>query len=112
MVIDTMVFAYSLLRVVPFFEAATAAIECADEVCVPDSFHAEFGNVVWQWVRTKQLAPGRGPEVLADVLPLVTRVVPTPALWHEALRLSSERDHPVYDTLFVALAIAESTKVI
>lgn len=112
MVLDTMVFVYSLLRVSPFHETATGAIEKAEEIWVPDSFHAEFANVVWQWIRSKNVPADRGADLLADVRPLITGVVPTPALWHEALRLSIERDHPVYDTVFVALARAQATKLV
>ena len=57
MVFDTMVFAYALLKTVPFYESAAIALESTREVWVPDSLQAEFVNVLWQWVRAKKISP-------------------------------------------------------
>jgi predicted nucleic acid-binding protein len=45
-VIDTMVFAYALLGVPEFRDDSLAILEATSEVLVPDSFWAEFVNVV------------------------------------------------------------------
>jgi predicted nucleic acid-binding protein len=54
-VIDTMVFAYALLRVENQHEQAISALETAEQIIVPDSLFAELGNVVWQWIQFRQL---------------------------------------------------------
>lgn len=112
MVFDTMVLAYALINVPEFREDAQRAIERAREVVVPDLFHAELVNVVWQWIRARRLNPQAGLDVLQRGEALPTRVVPTRALWEQALALSVARNHPAYDTLFVALAIEMGSKVV
>lgn len=112
MVFDTMVIAYALINVPPFREDAHRALERSREIVVPDLFHAELVNVVWQWIRARRLSLDAGIEVLHRGEALPTRVVPTRALWDRALALSVARNHPAYDTLFVALAIETGSKVI
>ena len=112
MVFDTMVLAYALLNVTEFREEAHRAIERAREVVVPDLFHAELVNVVWQWIRARRLDLDAGLDVLQRGEALPTRVMPTHALWERALALSIARNHSAYDTLFVALAIDIGSKVI
>ncbi len=112
MVIDTMVFAYALLRVEHQYEQATVALEGADQIMVPDSLFAELGNVVWQWIQFQQLPLQTGLEVLADAEALVDKVVPSAWLRELALALAVQTGHPFYDTLFVAAALQEETKLV
>lgn len=112
MVVDTMVFAYALLNVPEFRDEAVAVLGTLDEVFVPDSLHAELANVVWQWVSHTRVSLKDGLDVLADADQLVSRSYLTRGLWEEALVLAADAHHPVYDTLFVALANATGTRVI
>ncbi len=112
MVFDTMVLAYALMNVPEFREDAHRAIERAREVVVPDLFHAELVNVVWQWIKARRLNLDAGLEILQRGEALPTRVVPTQVLWEHALALSVARNHSAYDTLFVALAIEIGSKVV
>ena len=112
MVFDTMVLAYALINVPEFREDSQRAIEGAREIVVPDLFHAELVNVVWQWIRARRLDLAAGLGVLQRGQALPTRVVSTRALWERALTLSVARSHPAYDTLFIALAIEIGSKVV
>ena len=112
MVFDTMVMAYALLNVPEFREDSQRAIEGAREIVVPDLFHAELVNVVWQWIKARRLGLAAGLDALQRGQALPTRVVATPVLWERALMLSVARSHPAYDTLFVALAIEIDSKVV
>jgi predicted nucleic acid-binding protein len=112
MVFDTMVLAYALINVPPFREDAHRALKRSKDIVVPDVFHAELVNVVWQWIRARRLTLDAGLDVLQRGEALPTRVVPTRALWDRALALSVARNHPAYDTLFVALAIETGSKVV
>ena len=111
-VLDSMVIAYALLGVAEFRDEAMRAIEAAKEIWVPDSCRAELVNIVWQWVQFRDVPLETGPAVLWDAEALVTQVVPSPALWDQALAFAVERKHPAYDTLFVALAATKQTKVV
>jgi predicted nucleic acid-binding protein len=112
MVIDTMVFAYALLRVEDKHEQALAALEGAGQIIVPDSLFAELGNVVWQWIQFRQLPLQVGLDVLADAEVLVDKVVPSAWIREMALELAVRAGHSFYDTLFVAAAIQEKTQLV
>jgi predicted nucleic acid-binding protein len=112
MVIDTMVFAYALLRVEDKHEQALAALEEAGQIIVPDSLFAELGNVVWQWIQFRQLPLHIGLEVLADAEALVDKVVSSARIREMALELAVQAGHSFYDTLFVAAAIQEKTQLV
>jgi predicted nucleic acid-binding protein len=112
MVIDTMVFAYALLRVEDKHEQALAALEGAGQIIVPDSLFAELGNVVWQWIQFRQLPLHIGLEVLADAEALVDKVLPSARIREMALELAVQAGHSFYDTLFVAAAIQEKTQLV
>lgn len=107
-----MVLAYALLKTEPFYSSAALAIDSASEVWVPDSLQAEFVNVLWQWVRAKEVPVETAHSALRDLTGLLMYPVSVEDLWEDALDLSLERDHPAYDTLFVALAIQTQQKVV
>lgn len=111
MVVDTMVYAYALLGVPEFREAATATFDDEAPVIVPDTLWAELGNVLWQSVRRHELDPLLAPALMEDAETLTDQVVTAEDLWRPALDLAIEHDHPVYDTLFIALAQREGTRV-
>ena len=111
MVVDTMVFAYALLGVPDYRDAALATLREADPVIVPDSCYAELANVIWQWTRAKEIPEETGHTLLTDAETLIGRSLSTPHLWRQALRLATEADHPAYDTLFIAAAQHEGTLV-
>lgn len=112
MVIDTMVFAYALLRVENYCEQAIAALETAEQIIVPDSLFAELGNVVWQWIQFQQLPIETGLEVLEDAEASIDKIVSTASVRDMALQLAVRANHSFYDALFVAVAIQEEVPVI
>ena len=112
MVIDTMVFAYALLKVEGFHEEALSVLGKASEILVPDSFRAELANVVWQWIKVRGVPLDVGINILRDADSLVTQVISSASLWERALILSVTNNHAVYDTLFIALAERFNTKVV
>ncbi|GBE92670.1 type II toxin-antitoxin system VapC family toxin [Nostoc cycadae] len=112
MVIDTMVFAYALLRVEDRYEQAIAALETVDQIVVPDSLFAELGNVIWQWIQFRQLPLQLGLDTLQDAEALVDVMIPSSQIRDAALRLAVAASHSFYDTLFVATAIQSDTQVL
>lgn len=103
-VVDTMVFAYALLGVTRYREDAAAALESVGAIVVPDTFHSELTNVVWQWLRAEKLAPEVGAECLRDAAALIACVETAESLWERALALALDAQHPAYDMMFVAAA--------
>jgi predicted nucleic acid-binding protein len=103
-VIDTNVVAYALLGATPWAQESTRVLRRAGAILVPDLFRAEFANVLWQTAQAGHIARSTAIDLLDDTESLLTEVVPADQLWIEALSLSMSHAHPVYDTLFVALA--------
>jgi len=112
MVIDTMILAYALLNEKHYGPAALEVIQKADEIIAPDIIRPKTANVIWQWVKWAQLPLNDGLILLEDAELLIDEIIPANQLWYQALELSTEKSHPVYDTLYVALARMKHTKVI
>lgn len=112
MIIDTMVFAYSLLNVEGKCEEATQILAKADVIIVPDSLRVELANVVWQWVKYRDLSEDNAYAVLEDAEALIEQVISSERLWARALQLSIQKDHPAYDTLFIAAAELLNDRVV
>lgn len=105
-VFDTNVIANALIGTSDRAEACLRAIGAASSIAAPDLLLAELANVVWQLAR-------HGVDVdtialLGDVESLVDEIVPTRALWAEAVAMAVALDHPAYDMLFAALASRRS----
>ena len=104
MVVDTMVLAYALLGVEGYKEQTANALELANILEAPDSLKAELTNVVWQWMTRREVSFDLGRQVLRDAMGLVDRYLPVEYCWERAIILSVEKNHPAYDTLFIAAA--------
>jgi predicted nucleic acid-binding protein len=68
--------------------------------------------VVWKLVKAKPIDLEEGVGVFDDAMGLVTERVAAAELWTQTVVLAVERDHPVYDTLFVALAASRGSRVV
>ncbi len=112
MVIDTMVVAYAVFDVRPFRPEVDAVLAQAREVLVPESFLAELTNVAWMYVKRGGTNLATAEAALDDALRYVDRRVPIDDLWHDALKLAVAANHSPYDTLFIALAERERTKLV
>ena len=112
MVVDTMVYAYALLGVTEFRDSASRVFDDHGPICVPDTLWAELANVFWQWVRHRDLDPALALELMTDAEALTDHITSSTSLWRPALELALQHNHPVYDTLFIALAQREGTRVV
>ena len=91
----------------PDTPAALRLAGAGEKLLVPDFWLNEACNVLWLQVRRKLLTPGEAREGLT----LFREVVePTPtghlALHDVALEIGMTISHPIYDTLYVAFALA------
>jgi predicted nucleic acid-binding protein len=86
---------------------AEALARSGEDLLAPDFWLNEASNVLWLQVRRKVLTPDEAREGLAL---LRTQVEPTPTadlgLHEVALDIGLATGHPVYDTLYVAFALA------
>ncbi len=110
-VVDTNVVAYYLLGTMPFVGETRRFWHAVAETVAPAVWEAELANVVWMAIRTGVVAADEGARRLDLAGRLGIRSVPTRTLWHGALLHALESGLPVYDTLFVELALRERLPV-
>ncbi len=111
-IVDTNVLAYYLLRTEPFYAEVRAFWATVQEAWVPDSWRAEFLNVLWLAVRAGVIDPIQAEKRLFLAERLVNKTIPARQVGKAALHLAITHDHPAYDTIFVALAILENVPLV
>lgn len=111
-VVDTNVLAYYLLRTDPFFDETRAFWRNAEEAWAPDSWRAEFLNVLWLACRAGALDAIQAEKTLFLAERLVTKTVSSRQFANSALHLAMVHQHPAYATLFVALAMREDVPLV
>jgi predicted nucleic acid-binding protein len=104
-VVDTNVVAYLLLGTETFVEEARVAFRAVANPLAPAHWEAELTNVIRMAVRSGILPLEEGPVRLRLARRLGVETVPTATLCQGALLRSMASGLPVYNTLFVELAV-------
>jgi predicted nucleic acid-binding protein len=78
----------------------------------PDSFWAEFGNVMWKAVRQRRLLENDARLAISDLGKWRIGTVPLAGLLDEALRIAIANGRSFYDSLYVALAVQSDLELI
>ena len=87
-------------------------VDAEVEFLVPDIFWAEVGNVLWKGTRQRRWRQDEAESVAANMKARAFATVSSLVLLPEALRIAIAHDRPVYDCLYVALAIQSKTDLI
>ena len=104
----------ALRWLVPSHDAAPARVLVADAgvaLHAPDLIWPEVGNALWKYGRAGMDA-ARVLRRLRDFRALPLKITPTHELVDDALVIALELGHPVYDCIYLALAIRESARVV
>jgi predicted nucleic acid-binding protein len=90
-----------------------AALLAWRRLLVPDLFWIETANVLSTKVRRGELASAQAGDAWHDLsqAPVLSRTA-TPDTVAPALRLAQDIRHPVYDCVYLALAVEERCKVV
>ena len=111
-VVDTNVVAYLLLGTEGFGEEARTCFETLSNPVAPAHWEAELANVIWMAVRTGVLPVEEGPVRLGLGRRLGVDSIATTTLCQGALLRAVSTGVPVYDTLFVELAIRSACPLV
>jgi predicted nucleic acid-binding protein len=79
---------------------------------VPDLFWSELANVLWKSVRQKKIPAVRAQQALDATLAQGFRTIPGRDVLSEALTIALHFDRTVYDSLYLAVAVALNTHLI
>lgn len=96
----------------PHAQAARRLLGGSFRLLVPGFFFAEVGNVLWKrWRRGELSAEDIGTTL--DALELVPlRVQSTRTLLPRAIEIATAHGRSVYDSLYLALAVEESARMV
>jgi len=88
------------------------ALEDSAIVLAPSLFQSEVANTLWKYVRAGMLDKQTAMVHLEEALDLVDTLESDQTLVTEALSQSVLHDHPVYDLLYVVLAMRFGSRLI
>ena len=88
------------------------ALQSSQRLAAPDILFSECANTLWKKVRRGELSESDAGEALEVLTDLDLQVLPCRELAQEALMLSLRLDHPVYDCLYLSLALRLETAVV
>ena len=78
----------------------------------PDVLLIECANILWKKVHGREITAGQATERWDALAGSPVALVPSGELLEAALLLSLEIDHPVYDCLYLALAIRSNVPLV
>jgi predicted nucleic acid-binding protein len=93
-------------------QEAERLLSRARELLAPSHWKAELANVLWKAVRLERLSIDMMDAVISTAGELPITSVDVSELWRGAIARGVAANHPVYDTLFVELAVRERTVVV
>jgi predicted nucleic acid-binding protein len=94
-------------------EGSEAAGELAGEpLSAPGLLLAECANVLWVKAQRKEISPQEVFERLDLLRSAPVLLVPVQDLVEDATRLAIELEHPVYDCLYLALAMRQDARLV
>jgi len=78
----------------------------------PDLLVAEFGNVLWKYVRAGEIGAQEADDVLSSLLQTPIWFCPSATLIRSVLEIANQTQRSVCDSLYLALAVAERTTMV
>ncbi len=82
------------------------------ELCCPDLLHPELGNIVWKKTRGGEITSSEARSILRALERVPLAVFPSRALLEAALDLALATRRSVYDSLYLALALALECRLV
>ena len=86
-------------------------LEKSRVVLAPALFHAEVANALWKYLQAGIIDKSTAVTRLTEARDLVDVFESDEALCTEALSLAALHDHPVYDALYVVVALRHGAKL-
>ncbi len=91
---------------------AARLLDHGRDLHVPDLFFPEFGNILWKKVVRGELSDAEARSILRALSAVPLESHPSPPLLDAALELAVDVSRTVYDSLYVALALALNGRLV
>ncbi|HEY2325680.1 MAG TPA: type II toxin-antitoxin system VapC family toxin [Thermoanaerobaculia bacterium] len=88
-------------------DAAQRLLDPSMVLCAPDLIVPEVGNTIWKKVRRGEITSAEAREILGAFAAVPLELRSSSALLVPAFEIAAALDRSVYDSLYLALAIAE-----
>ena len=89
-----------------------ASLLAGESLSSPSLLLAECANALWAKARRREITVDEMLERLSLLRSAPVLLVPLEDLVEDATRLAATLDHPVYDCLYLALAVREGSRLI
>lgn len=93
-------------------DLALGILRDGDLLVAPDLVIAEVCNAAWKSARLGRITPVQVREIATALPRYFDKLVASALLATRAVEISEQLDHPVYDSLYLALAEAEQARVV
>lgn len=93
-------------------EAAARLLDPEIALYAPDLLGPELGNILWKKVRREEIGREDADEILSAFARLPFEIRPSSVLLPAAFELAIALDRTVYDSLYLALALAEDCALV
>jgi predicted nucleic acid-binding protein len=93
-------------------ESEFARLLSACDLLAPDLFPIECSNILWKKVRIRDLTRRDALDYLDLLRQSPVAIVPTHDLTAKALELAMDLQHPVYDCVYLALALRRGAPLV
>lgn len=93
-------------------EEARGLLDGVHELATPDLLWPEIGNVLWKKSRAGELTPGEAVGIVRALERLPLTVFPSRVLLEAALEVALRTGRTVYDSLYLALAVALECRLV
>jgi predicted nucleic acid-binding protein len=84
----------------------------AVQILVPDLFWLEIGIVLWKSARRGTITPALAQHVIEAMIDRGFTTLPTITVLPDALRIATDFGRTVYDSSYVALAVATGSELL
>lgn len=95
----------------PYSADAMKFIDGGWNILAPDILLSEAGSALSYYVRTEAISGAQARQALELIVSAV-ELVPVPALVFDAMELSIQARHPIYDCLYLSLARSTSRAIV
>lgn len=90
-------------------DEASRLLELEAGLFAPDLIGPEFSNIIWKKLRRAEITRPEADEIMKAFATLPLEIQPSAALLPAAFEIAAQLDRSVYDSLYLALAVAEKS---